>query len=505
MKLDIKHILILLVAAVTLMACDRGGLTTTGQPILLAPTEAEETRAMLDADSFNMTGNQIRVYDYYTPTSGDPFYYFATGNADAPFYGSDIAQSNGNSWPFLNKHEWTPDGVHKFFGWLEKDVAMGETILFAPEFDSSTQTLTIPQTTMSQTGTPQYDFMYSEISVRDLNEALDYTPVPMTFKHLFTAFKVTATDTTKNDFWLTKVTITGLKTTRGATVSFSDEDKDNKPSVVYTDPTGATSSTFVYDLLTDDRYKDQIVTENGVKLGLELDKNPKTVTPDDKNIENDDFILMWPHSNKDFTGAKIIVNYAYRENGELHLNCETIIQMDELKPWQSGAKNVIGLMFCDKTISLNCTVEPWEKTTETIEFTNQISVSEPMTWQSNTIEDIDQKAGKVYLYSDTEICAVCDFHIDTPKGATWTASIIPVEGSSDAFVIEDGTKYGYIGTNSQIKIRVLYNKPIQGRNAAILRITVQTADQRTIIANLMPTNVNDGVTEYMLIQNLING
>lgn len=104
MKLNIRHIVILLVAAVTLMACDRGGLTTTGQPILLVPTEAENTRAMLDADSFNMTGNQIRVYDYYTPTSGDSFYYFATGNADAPFYGSDIAQSNGSAWPFQNKH-----------------------------------------------------------------------------------------------------------------------------------------------------------------------------------------------------------------------------------------------------------------------------------------------------------------------------------------------------------------------------------------------------------------
>jgi hypothetical protein len=259
----------------------------------------------------------------------------------------------------------------------------------------------------------------------------------------------------------------------------------------------------VYDLTTDGRYN--VVTQGAVTLGVELDKTAKTVTPDDKNIEGDDFILMWPHSITDFSGAEIVVDYNYSEAGTLHLNCQTIIKMDDLKPWKSGQKNVIGLMFCDKTISLDCTVEPWEKKAEVIEFTNQISVSQPMTWQSKTIEDISEEEGKVYLYSDTEICAVGNFHIDTPKGATWTASIIPVEGSADAFVIEDGTKYGYVGVDSEIKIRVRYNKPIQGRNAAILRITVQTADMRTIIANLMPSKVNDDVTEYMLIQNLING
>lgn len=479
MKLNIKHIVILLVAAVTLMACDRGGLTTTGQPILLAPTEAGNTRAMLDAASFNMTGNQIRVYDYYTPTSGDPFYYFATGNANDPFYGSDIAQSNGNSWPFLNKHEWTPDGVHKFFGWLEKDVAMGETMPFTPTFNSSAQTLTIPQTPMSQTGTSQYDFMYSEISVRDL-EAPNYTPVPMTFKHLFTAFKITAANYSSNDVWLKKVSINGLKNTKGATINYSQ----NEPVVTITESADAQPENFVYNVSDE---------------GMEMTKKQTY------NISND-FQLMWPQSRVDFEEAQIVVDYKYKEPNQEStspIDGQTTIDLKDMFSWEKGEKNNLGLTFKDKEIALTCKVEPWTVVADTIDFTTQISVSNPLTWVPNSVESVDYPNGEVVLYSDMHSVAICNFHIDTPAGATWTASLIPVEGHSDAFAILDNTKYGAVGVDSEVHIQVTNMAPYAPKHVVKLRITVQTADGRTIIANMMPSMTDPSITEFKLIQNII--
>jgi hypothetical protein len=160
-------------------------------------------------------------------------------------------------------------------------------------------------------------------------------------------------------------------------------------------------------------------------------------------------------------------------------------------------------MFSDKTITLNCTVEPWNKKTETIDFTTQISVSKPIEWVSGVL-DVEVDKGEVFFVSDTTVYATCEFQIDTPRGATWTASLIPLEGSTDAFIIQDGYKYGNVGVLSEIKIRVAYSKPIQSRNVALLRITVQTADERTIIANIMPGNDLE-ITECKIIQNLING
>ena len=59
-------------------------------------------------------------------------------------------------------------------------------------FSTTDQVLTIPSKSMQQ-GTPQFDFMYSNIYERNLNSNPDYaTAVPLEFSHLFTAFSKAA-------------------------------------------------------------------------------------------------------------------------------------------------------------------------------------------------------------------------------------------------------------------------------------------------------------------------
>ena len=159
----------------------------------------------------------------------------------------------------------------------------------------------------------------------------------------------------------------------------------------------------------------------------------------------------------------------------------------------------------DKEISLTCKVEPWTVVADTIDFSDQITISNPITWVPNSVESVDYNKGEVVLYTDSYSVAVCDFRIDTPAGATWTASLIPIEGYSDAFKILDNTKYGTVGVDSEIHIQVTNMAPIAPRHVVLLRITVQTADGRTIVADMMPDETDESVTEYKLIQNLING
>lgn len=492
MKGILGYILIAAFAMLTCIACNKS--LSDKQPkhglILLNAVEEGATKALLDGNTFMTKGNQIVVYDYYTAPKGVQNPNPATG-----YYIPGVtAQSTGATdagtvWPFLDdaRYEWTDAGTHKFFGWMVKDNNM--TQQNTPEtffgsgfgFNTTNHILTIPTTALSQ-DSPQFDFMYSNITPREpATEGFD--PVGLAFKHLFTAFKITAANNSSNEVYLKKVTITGLKNKRRVTISYVGD----APVITYTYPPDTKASDFVYNVSTE---------------GKKLDKNAANIS----SPSDDTYTMMWAHSKEDFAEAKILVEYNYKEpDNPLNTNGVTTVEMKDLK-WESGSKNVLGLMFKDKEIALTCKVEPWNVVSDEIDFTDQISVSKPIMWEENTVDYVNYDTGEVILYSDDQIEAICNFHIDTPAGATWTASLIPVEGYSDAFMIEGGTKYGAVGVDSQIRIRVTNKAPIAPRHIVLLRITVQTADGRTITADLMPKNEqNEEIKEFKLIQNLING
>ena len=460
-------------------------------PITMSLTEAGSTKALLDAETFETTGNRIKIYDYYTD-----------GSIAAGYYIDDVIKcSTPGLWPFEEEsYKWTTDGVHKFWGWLLTDAnsepADAETgvkpVLTAEAFfgtgfafNETDKVLTIPTTTLSQDGT-QFDFMYSDIHKRNLNSNPYFTAVPLEFSHLFTAFKITTANYSSNDIWLKKVSINGLSNTKGATIDYSDNEQPQlmAPAVTIIEPEGAQPANFVYNVSETDE-------------GMFMTKKQTY------NI-SDDFQIMWPQSRADFENAEIVVDYKYREpSGTSALDGETTIPLKDMFSWESGQKNNLGLTFKDKEIALTCKVEPWTMVADTIDFTDQISVSNPLTWIPNSVESVDYNKGEVVLYSDSYSVAICNFHIDTPAGATWTASLIPIEGHADAFKILDNTKYGAVGVDSEIHIQVTNMAPYAPKHVVLLRITVQTADGRTIIANLMPSETDKTITEYKLIQNII--
>lgn len=482
MKSYYRNILLVTAVLTAAAACTKHtgyeGQTPADMTIRLSATEAgTPTKALLDNGTFNATGNRIQIYDYYS------------GQTDP--YINDQIESEGpdnNVWPFVGqKYSWTPDGTHKFFGWLHTDVNMDPdqtaSAFFGAEnftFDKTTQTLSIPTINMLQT-TPQFDFMYSNIYERDLTANPDYvTPVPLEFSHLFTAFNITAENrSTKNSVKINSVTVSGLKNNNSATINFAG----TQTNVAY----GAGSD-------SDASAAEFSFTPAG---GVTLSTSTATIS---------DNYLMWPQTFTEDSYVTFTINYDFTDGATNTTATYTKPVKMTSGTWEAGKKNNVNLVFKDKEIILQCVVQNWEVAEEEIDFSDQVTVSDTgyLTWDEDTVESCDIDTGDVILYTDESMVATCTFTIDTPKGATWTASLIPVEGHQDAFTIVDGTKYGAVGVESTIKIKVNNQAPIAPRHICILRITVQTSDGRTIVVkNLVPEG--KGYEEFRIIQNLING
>ena len=483
MKRTILNILItsaVIMAAVSCNKEQRPDRNSTDYPIEFCATEAGATKAMLDEETFAKAGNLIKIYDYYTPAG-------KTSPETTPYINDQI-KSNGPGnliWPFVNqRYNWTPDGSHKFFGWLHTDVNMdpqtadvffGKTLALT----AGTQILEIPSKTIGQ-NTPQYDFMYSNVYVRDLDTNPDYaSPVPLEFSHLFTAFSVAAQNMSPNfDVTVQSVSIEGLMNTRSATINYTNAGDGEYPVVEYANKSNDNANSPDYSFAP------------AYQLGTNLvDMSTKTT---DRN-----YLMSWPMSTVESENVTLTIKYTVD-------NDPTVITKNiplAGREWAAGKKNNINITFKDKEIILQCNVMDWIPQDEIIDFSDQVTVKNTITWEN--VRSVNYDTGEVILYDDTTIEATCNFSFTAPKGATWTASLIPIEGHQDAFEFVGASKYGAVGVDTPVKLRVTNQAPIAPRHVCYLRITIQTADGRTIVVKNMIAGKDN--QEFKVIQNLING
>ena len=436
---------------------------------------------MLDGETFAKAGNLIQIYDIYTKAA-------ATTPDETPYI-NDLIKSNGPGnavWPFVNKrYNWTADGSHKFFGWLAEDTNMdsGNTAatFFGTGFGYTDQVLTIPSKTI-KADTPQFDFMYSNVHVRDLNTDPDYvSSVPLEFSHLFTAFSIAAQNMSPNfEVTVQSVSIEGLMNTRSATLDYTNVADGQYPTVNYTSSSNDNPNAADYSFAPSYQLSTNFV-----------DMSTKTT---ERN-----YFLSWPMSEAEAENVILTIKYTVDDD-------PTVITKNiplTGKEWLAGKKNNINLVFKDKEIILQCIVMDWIPQEEIIDFSDQVIVDTPITWDLNTVRSVNYETGEVILFDDTSIEATCHFKFTSPKGATWTASLIPIEGHQDAFEFVGSTKYGAVGVDTPVQLRVTNQAPIAPRHVCYLRITVQTADGRTIVVkNLIEGKDN---AEFKVIQNLING
>lgn len=434
---------------------------------------------MLDETSFAKAGNLIKIYDIYTQAGN-------TTPDSTPYIDDQIkSEGPGNDiWPFVSqRYNWTPDGTHKFFGWLAEDKNMTEKntpkSFFGNAFGYDSQVLTIPSTTINA-DSPQFDFMYSNVHVRDLNTNPDYaSSVPLEFRHLFTAFSIAAQNMSPNfDITVESITIEGLMNTRSAKIDYTDVGDKEYPTVEYISSKNDNAN----------------VADFSFAPSFQLSTNFVDVST--KTTERK-YLMSWPMTEEDSENVELTIKYRVDNDPKA---ITKVISLSG-KEWEAGKKNNVNLVFKDKEIILQCVVMDWTPQEEIIDFSDQVVVKNTMTWEN--VKSVNYDTGEVILYDDTSIKATCNFSFTAPKGATWTASLIPIEGHQDAFAFIGTTKYGAVGVDTPVKLRVTNQAPIAPRHVCYLRITIQTADGRTIVVkNLVPGKDN---AEFKVIQNLING
>ena len=425
----------------------------------------------------------------------------------------DVTRANTNaSWTYANTRYWVTDRVFRFFAvWpysgenssvtnvksiapaVAGEGAYGYSVTFeTPE--AADQELLTAQTTIVTTTTESFP------------EAVGFN-----FQHELTNvnFKIWsngAPDNVQDKIKVKSVTLRNVtkKGTLNTTISGSSWNYSSaKTSFTKTYEGGVEVS------------QAQII--NGQLVPNEVSQyNP---SKDNPGVPFGDGLLLIPHTITSSNPVVVEVIYDLQRPIDVEENLWEEKRLMAVLPettWPAGKKLTYNLILSgERTITefqINTVVEDWIPHSEEINFAEQVEVEEKkkMNWVDGTYESWNRDTGEVVLFTDVDKVAVCEFNILAPVGATWTASLIPLTASAmDAFSIVEDSKYGEVGTDrmQSVKIKINNPDPISARNACKLRITVQTPDGRTIVVkNLMPDPAaKNGVEEFTIIQNLING
>lgn len=233
MKTDMKHINSLAAAvflAAALSSCAKMRVETeeirqAGTPIRMAvSSEGAQTKALFDAASFSAKGNVLQIWDVYFNSVVAPQAYIEGTNVVS-------TGTTGAVWPFKegdavsspDKHYyWTKTGTHRFYGVLVKDNSGSAPLTPTTGWggDAAHKVYSVPTTTLTLTS-PQFDFVYSNVIERDLDNGAPTTAVPLKFNHLFSAFGFTFKNDSPSSFNIKSVSLkVGNKA--AATIDYSN-------------------------------------------------------------------------------------------------------------------------------------------------------------------------------------------------------------------------------------------------------------------------------------------
>ena len=312
MKTDMKHIHTLAAAvfmAAALSSCAKMRVETedvrpSGTPIRMAvSSEGAQTKALFGASSFSAEGNVLQIWDVYFNSVVAPQAYIE---------GTNVVSTGptGAVWPFKegdavtspDKHYyWTKTGTHRFYGVLVKDNSGSAplTPMTRWGFDETHKVYSVPTTTLTLTS-PQFDFVYSNVIERNLDNGAPTTAVPLKFNHLFSAFGFTFENDSPSSFNIKSATLK-VDDKAAAKIDYSNvwdkgfapADADNwNPAVTYTGLT-MSSQTGISGKNVD------------IQAGTCYDMFQGGKITD--MTKYDKYTLIWP---QDLTGKTLEINYA---------------------------------------------------------------------------------------------------------------------------------------------------------------------------------------------------
>ncbi len=281
------------------------------------------TKSMLEKEDFAAKGSCLRVYDAYTPTTWT--------NAD--FYINDayaVSLGDGGIWPFRagadvasaeEHYYWTKTGKHRFYGVLGNDNA-GLATPSEWEFDSARKVFSVPSSGTYTLGlnATQYDFLYSNIVERDLDNGGSKSSVQLEFSHLFSAFAFTLQNDSPES-----LTITDVKLKAGNvgsakidySVAWQDKEyEDSKaiPAVTYSELT-MSPATGIQGVATESSPK---TMDAEAISNLFIAKDYGKIA----EVAKDDYRLAWP---QDLKGKTLEVTYQYEKTITETVECYSYV------------------------------------------------------------------------------------------------------------------------------------------------------------------------------------
>lgn len=156
---------------------------------------------------------------------------------------------------------------------------------------------------------------------------------------------------------------------------------------------------------------------------------------------------------------------------------------------------------------ITVSVKEWTPFSLNLDYTDQVNVSKPISWTASSVADDDTDAGVVVMlpwHDDESSPAECSFTIDTPLGATWTASLIATEGAQGAFKFLDAegnqvnTISGTIdGKETRLRIVTTDAAP-PANNSARLQVVVSLANWKYMEAQICGNKI---YKNYTITQN----
>ena len=463
-----RHIILASAAVLSAIGCTKTHQETYNpgaSEIMLSAKEAAETKAMLDKSTFATAGNRLKIYDYVDDSTAPYIDDYIGPDVDGNTYGYD------GVWPFVGgAHQWTP-GVHRFFGWLAEDAGMSSSntpeSFFGSgfEFDETSRTLSIPSLQMT-VGSPQFDFMYSNIVSTEPQQ----TPVNLEFSHLFTAVSFGVENSTSSFVRIDDFKIERIPNTRSASIDFSG----STTVVDYSELTNA-SPTF--------------------NRSLDSGKYPYEISPKGlrSNIFNgsttQEFMMLWPvdaeflYSAEKSTisdGGEVL----YPEEWKMYIKYTAEGQTYEKRinfpniDWKAGKRYHFNIVFADKMVELRTEVKPWEYEEQSIDYTNEgvsISSGGVLSW-NGTVSDVNTDKQMVSIVNAQP--AQAQFSLQTPLGGSWIVSLV---GDVNAFEVTPST--GVIsGQTETIYIKPLVASPTRDYKVQ-LKFNVRRSDGRMIAAD----------------------
>lgn len=353
-----------------LAACTKQGDPDSGMTsdeILMTPGQV--TKGLLGTTGLDASNTQVRVYDYLSNFSGSLTVNGVSttydGSTRFKYFGDIVTYPESDDpWSFPSGHHyyWTRTGRHEFFGWIENDhniSGLNNTAFFGsgqPYFNESTQELSIPSITFTET-TGQYDFVYSQITSRVAGEEGYTAVVPLNFKHLFSALSLTIRNSSSSDITINSVSIPDLPIKGSATIDYSG---NTSPIVAqYSTPT------------TDGNKR---LFDNKFSGGVTIPAKEEGVAAHEYDVftgqavsgNGPEYRLLWPVSNTVLSPTStppasadslIVLDYNVGSS-----NVPARLKFPNIS-FTAGAKNKVTMEFLDKKIRLIFIVEDWEEET----------------------------------------------------------------------------------------------------------------------------------------------